>query len=53
MPLVPDGSDLCKDRDSARPTKKGGSHSHRPFEFYSAVIPGQCAASNYDAQLRI
>jgi hypothetical protein len=40
MPLVPDGSDLCKDRDRATPAKKGGSRSYRPFELYSAVIPG-------------
>jgi hypothetical protein len=27
---VPDGGDLCKDRDGAGRTKKGGSRSYRP-----------------------
>ena len=34
-------------------TKKGGSRSYRPFEFYAAVIPGQPAGLSYDVQLHI
>jgi hypothetical protein len=43
MPLVPDRSDLCKDRDAM---KRGGSRSYRPSNFYSAVIPGRREATN-------
>src|SRR5207245_9536107 len=33
----------ARDRNRTRPTKKGGSRSHRPSNFYSAVIPRQPA----------
>ena len=53
MPLVPQASGPRKDRDGARPTKKGGSRWPPPFKIYSAVIPGQPAGLNYDVQLHI
>jgi hypothetical protein len=52
MPLLPHRSGPRKDRNDAT-TKKGGSRSYRPFELYSAVIPGRREATNYDAQSRI
>jgi len=46
---VPQASDPRKDRNDAT-TKKGGSRSYRPFELYSAVIPGRREATNPESR---